>query len=306
MADCEQVRGRHFIITGSAGGLGRAFAEELLQAGALVCLSDVNQQVGQNAELELGSAFGQDRVKFVPCDVTRESSVEELWSKAESLLGPVHCLVNNAGVMGEREGWKLTLDINLKGVIHGTNIAMSKLSKAEGGSGGLIVNIASILGLFSSNQPGGFPYNCTKTAVVTLSRCLGNSFSSTGVRVVCLCPSVAQTPILDACSQEEIDRMSKEVGGLMAPSWVASAFLRLVRSGPPGSVMAVWNKVPPYYIPDTGMPLFIFYTTCAMMMRWVPGVKEVRSWMLPFCLLAIFASWWLAAIISSSIWAALT
>ena len=72
-----------------------------------------------------------------------------------------------------------------------------------------------------------------------------------------------------------------------------------------------------------GMALFIFYTTCAMMMRWVPGVKEVvltyqtgnldlhlfqlqvRSWMLPICLLAIFASWWCAAIISSAIWEAL-
>lgn len=305
MTEGEQVRGRHFIITGSAGGLGRAFAEDLLEAGALVCLSDVNQQVGKRTEEELARAFGEDRVKFVACDVTRESEVEELWSKAEHLLGPVHCLVNNAGVMGEKEGWKLTLDINLKGVIHGTNVAMKKLSKNEGGSGGLVVNVASILGLFTSTQPGGFSYNCTKTAVVTLSRCLGNSFSSTGVRVVCLCPSVAQTPILNACTKEEITRMSKEVGGLMAPAWVASAFLRLVRDGSSGSVMAVWNKVPPYYIPDTGMALFIFYTTCAMMMRWVPGINEVRSWMLPFCLLAIFASWWCAATISSAIWNAL-
>lgn len=290
--------GKLFIITGSAGGLGRAFAVKLLECGAKVCISDIKEEAGLATEKHLQETFGAGNVAFVHCDVTREESVTHLWDEAERLLGrPVFCMVNNAGVMGEKEGWRMCMEINLTGVLHGTTLALRRLSKSEGGVGGIVVNIASILGLFCGTQPKDFQYNTSKSAVVTLSRCLGNSstYSSTGVRVVCLCPSVAQTPILEGCSQDEIHTMSKQVGGLMSPEFVASAFLELVESGANGSVMAVWNKVPPYYIPDTGMALFVFCTTCAMMLRWVPGVKVVKIWMMPFCLALIFLSWYLGA-----------
>jgi len=292
------VSGKLFVITGSAGGLGRAFAEILLDGGAKVCISDVKQEVGLSSERELQEKYGRENVVFVPCDVTREESVETLWDQAENLLhSKVFCFVNNAGVMGEKEGWKLCMDINLKGVLHGTTIALRRMSPEQGATGGIVVNVASILGLFCGTQPKDFQYNTSKSAVVTLSRCLGNTttYSKTGVRVVCLCPSVTQTPILEGCTQEEVQGMSKQVGGLMTPQFVASAFLELVQSGSNGSVLAVWNKVPPYYIPDTGMALFVMYTTCAMILRWVPGVRVVKPWMMPLVLVSIVLSWPLTA-----------
>ena len=92
-------------------------------------------------------------------------------------------------------------------------------------------------------------------------------FSKTGVKVMCLCPSVAKTPILAGCTQSELDKMKEDVGGFMTPQFVADALVKLLDDDLNGSVMAAWNKVPPYYIPDTGMALFIFYTTCAMICR---------------------------------------
>ena len=66
------------------------------------------------------------------------------------------------------------MDINLTGVLHGTSITMTRMGKDEGGGGELVVNGASILGLFCGTQPKGYQYNTSKSAVVTLSRCIAN------------------------------------------------------------------------------------------------------------------------------------
>jgi len=286
---------RLFVITGSAGGLGKAFAVKLLAQGGKVCLSDVNKHLGEETLRELSDRYGGDRVAFVACDVTKEESVEKLMDEAEKKFSaPVYCFVNNAGVMGEKEGWRLCMEINLTGVLHGTNIAIRRMGREGGGAGGVVVNVASILGLFCGTQPKGYQYNTSKSAVVTLSRCIGNqaNFDKTGVKVLCLCPSVAQTPILSGCTQSELKDMKKDVGGFMSAEFVAEAFIKLLEEGDSGSVMAAWNNVPPYFIPDTGMALFIFYTTCAMICRWVPGVRVVKPWMMIFCALGILASWY--------------
>ena len=110
--------------------------------------------------------------------------------------------------------------------------------------------------------------------------------------MLCLCPSVAQTPILSGCTQEELSDMKKDVGGFMSAEFVAEAFIKLLEEGSSGSVLGCWNNVPPYFIPDTGMALFIFYTTCAMICRWVPRVRVFRPWMMVASALGILASWY--------------
>jgi len=274
-----------------------------------VCLSDINEKLGEESLRELSQQFGEDMVTFQFCDVTKEDSVKTLIEEAERKLNSsLYCFINNAGVMGEKEGWRLCMDINLTGVLHGTNLAMSKMDSSAGGGGGKIVNIASILGLFCAQQPKGYQYNVSKSSVVTLTRCIGNEFyfSKTGVKVMCLCPSVAKTPILAGCTQSELDKMKEDVGGFMTPQFVADALVKLLDDDLNGSVMAAWNKVPPYYIPDTGMALFIFYTTCAMICRFVPGVRVVRPWMMVFCLLAILSSWYLGGLFIKYSYGALT
>ena len=135
------VQDKLFIITGSAGGLGKAFAAKLLSLGGKVCLSDVNEALGEETLRELSDSYGDNRVAFVPCDVTKEESVENLIDEAERKLGtPLYCFVNNAGVMGEKEGWRLCMEINLTGVLHGTTIAIRRMGK-DGGGGGCKITI---------------------------------------------------------------------------------------------------------------------------------------------------------------------
>ena len=70
-------------------------------------------------------------------------------------MGQLDLLVNNAGVMGEKEGWKLCLDINLNGVLLGSSLALDRMTFSKGGRGGEVINVASILGLFVAEQPKG-------------------------------------------------------------------------------------------------------------------------------------------------------
>ena len=115
--------------------------------GAKVCISDINEKLGQETLSELARCYGEDRVAFVGCDVTKQESVENLINQAEILLkSKLYCFINNAGkmlnvmmlplmpwtgVMGEKEGWRLCMDINLTGVLHGTNLAMEYVSICE-------------------------------------------------------------------------------------------------------------------------------------------------------------------------------
>ena len=65
------------------------------------------------------------------------------------------------------------------------------------------------------------------------------------MRVLCLCPSVTQTPILAGCTATELADMRREVGGFMEPGQVAAAFIQLLRTGHSGAVMAVWKETAP-------------------------------------------------------------
>ena len=102
------MKDKLFVIIGSAGGL-----------GGKVCLSDVNRAGGEETLRELSGSFGGERIAFEACDVTKEESVDNLMDEAEKKLGaPLYCVMNNAGVMGEKEGWRLCMEINLNGVLH--------------------------------------------------------------------------------------------------------------------------------------------------------------------------------------------
>ena len=98
----------------------RVYAERLLEAGAKVCLSDLDKDQGERTLSELGQRFGTEKVFFSLCDVTKEEDLESLLDKAEThfKVGCVDILVNNAGV-NVNLGWRKVMNINIMGVISG-------------------------------------------------------------------------------------------------------------------------------------------------------------------------------------------
>ena len=139
------VRGKVCIITGSAQGLGRAFATRLLEGGGKVCISDVNQEKGEDTLAGLRERFGQDKVCFVMCDVTKEEQFVNLFDKTEEFfkVSCVDLLANNAGV-NLNFGWRKCMEINIISVMLGTDIALERMRKA--GKSGQIINTASMAG----------------------------------------------------------------------------------------------------------------------------------------------------------------
>ncbi|MCB1349800.1 MAG: SDR family NAD(P)-dependent oxidoreductase, partial [Maritimibacter sp.] len=142
------LAGKRVIVTGAAGGLGRAFAQELIAAGARVLVADINAGgIGETVEL-LTAAGGE--AHGATLDVTSAESARALAAVATEKLGGADVLVNNAALFGalnrapfmelDEGEWDRVLSVNVKGVWQ-VSRAIAPLMQAAGG--GSIVNIAS-------------------------------------------------------------------------------------------------------------------------------------------------------------------
>merc|ERR1712212_345366 len=249
-----ELKGRLVVITGSAQGLGKAFAKRLLQDGARVCLSDIQEPVGLATKTEFQEKFGSEMVHFVRCDVTKMEDVVSLYDEAEEhFKDKVDIWCNNAGI-NHNAGWKK---------------AMDRMSRMKGGRGGLIVNTASAAGLvFNQIQDREISdansYFVAKHGVVALTRMLANPkiLEETGVRVVCICPSFADTIIIREGMEDRAGAVRAKIEGyheIMTPEYVAEGFHSLVTSCPNGSaLMIVRPDVPFFTFPDTTVATTIF------------------------------------------------
>lgn len=99
------LRDKVVVITGSAGGLGKEFADRLLKLGSRVCIADIKTEALKETFEEFAGAYGADNVHFERCDVTKEEDIQNLWdSTVKKFRKEIDVFVNNAGIMGEKEG----------------------------------------------------------------------------------------------------------------------------------------------------------------------------------------------------------
>ncbi len=172
----EQLTGRVAVVTGGAGGIGKAMGERFGREGMRVVLADVEQSALDAAVAELRSH--QLDVTGVVCDVSNYASVEQLRDRTIETYGAVHLLCNNAGIGAGAEGalwehelndWKWAFNVNVYGIIHGINAFVPVM--VAGGDEGHVVNTSSGNGGVSPLR-GTPQYAVTKGAVVTLTECL--------------------------------------------------------------------------------------------------------------------------------------
>ncbi|XP_061172315.1 15-hydroxyprostaglandin dehydrogenase [NAD(+)]-like isoform X1 [Saccostrea echinata] len=191
----KMFRGKVAIITGSAQGLGKAYAKSLLERESKVCICDVNKAVLEKTYTEFKSEYGEN-VIFQTCDVTRTQQLEELFKKTRDAFGKIDIVVNNAGIVDEKD-WEKCIDVNLNGVIRGTLLGLEYLRKDKGGNGGVIVNIASLAGVYPVNY--GPAYAASKHGVIGYTRSWAThpEVINNGVRLVCLCPAFVDTDMLN-------------------------------------------------------------------------------------------------------------
>ncbi len=185
------------FITGAASGIGRAVAELLARKKAHVVLTDIDVD-GVSAVCEGIRGKGLS-AEYHPLDVTDEHAVTTLIQQTAQTHGRLDYIFNNAGIgiTGEvrdmsNDDWRNVVDINLMGVIYGTNAAY-KIMVEQGH--GHIVNTASASGLVG--LPFATPYAMTKGGVILMSNSLRMEARPLGVKVSAICPGFVQTNIYD-------------------------------------------------------------------------------------------------------------
>jgi NAD(P)-dependent dehydrogenase (short-subunit alcohol dehydrogenase family) len=202
----RDLTGRVAVVTGGAGGIGRAMGERFAREGMKVVLADVEEAALVTATEKL-RAEGLEATGVV-CDVADYASVERLRDAAVERYGAVHLLCNNAGIGAGAEGalwehelndWRWAFNVNVYGVIHGINAFVPTMISS--GAEGHIVNTSSGNGGVSPLR-GTPQYAVTKAAVVTLTECLyaqlQDAGSAIGASVLFPGPNMLRTGIFSS------------------------------------------------------------------------------------------------------------
>ena len=205
MIDPQPLKGKAAIVTGAAGGIGRAYARGLAEAGAAVVLADVRGDAAAEQAAAL-AADGYDAIG-IQVDVTSEQSTLAMARQTAKRFGSVDILVNNAALMAEvmsagqlttipLDMWHRTLDVNLTGPFLCTR-AVVPYMKDKGY--GKIINQSS-----GGAWLGGAHYGLTKLGIVSMTISLAKELAKSGIRVNAIAPGWTNTEAGNATTSPEV------------------------------------------------------------------------------------------------------
>jgi NAD(P)-dependent dehydrogenase (short-subunit alcohol dehydrogenase family) len=217
----RSLNGKVVAITGGARGIGKATAEALSRRGARLALGDVDLAAAEATAAGLGGGS-----IALALDVSDRGSFERFLDEAERQLGTVDVVINNAGIMPvtpfveESEGsFRRQIEINLIGVINGTQLALQRMLPRNSGH---IVNIASQAG--KTGVPGIATYSATKHAVVGLSESVRGEIRGRAIEISCVMPTIVNTELTSGVVDqrfvkpiEAVDVAEAIVGALEVP-----------------------------------------------------------------------------------------
>src|SRR5690554_3067964 len=213
-----EIKDRIVVVTGAAGGIGKALAIRFAQAGAktVVC-ADLDQQGAEATAAEINGVARK-------VNVASEDEIKALIDDVESELGPIDLFCSNAGILvyggpeAPNEDWQKIWDINVMSHVYAARHLVPRMIKR---GGGYFLNTASAAGLLS--QVGSAPYAVTKHAAVAMAEWLAFTYADDGIKVSVLCPQAVRSAMTKG-HEEGVASMD----GMLEPERVADACLKAI------------------------------------------------------------------------------
>lgn len=221
-----RLDGKAALVTGASGGIGAAIARALHAQGATVALSGTREDALAALAAELG-----DRAHPCPADLADPAAAEALVATAEERAGPIHALVNNAGMTRDRltlrmddADWQTVLDVDLSAPFRLARAVLRGMLRRRAGR---IINIGSIVGI--TGNAGQANYAAAKAGLVGLTKALAHEVAPRGVTVNAVAPGFVVTKMTDALSEAQRARIAAAIplARLGQPADVAAAVVYL-------------------------------------------------------------------------------
>ena len=211
------------VVTGGAGGIGRALATRLTDEGCRVALIDLDAGAAEAAAADIPGAIG------LGADVGDRADVRRMIEEVESRLGPIDIYCSNAGIatgggLGDDDDWERSWRVHGMAHVHAARSVLPGMT--ERGRGAMVIT-ASAAGLLMMMQAA--PYTVTKHASVAIAEWLAVNFGGAGVQFHCVCPQGVRTPMVtggDASGEAELAAS----GNIIEASVVADEVVAAIRA----------------------------------------------------------------------------
>ena len=233
MVSADNLRGKRVLITGGAGGVGRAVAARMVAAGARVLLADRDQALLRHVVDPLQGDEGSDAVDFIATDLADTAGIGRMFERVDSWLGGIDMLVACAGVgsgplleMAEPD-WRYVIESNLVSYVACTQGAIERMRR-EGIKHGLIILVGSIS--VHIKAVGESVYNASKGGVASFAETLRKELIPHSIRLTLIEPGAIGSA-MQPFSPEERARLVDEYQ-LLPPAEVADAILFAATRGP--------------------------------------------------------------------------
>lgn len=202
------LTGRTALVTGASGGIGRAIAQALSEAGAKVALSGTRENV-----LEEVAATLKGESSIVPCNLSDEEAVNGLVSKTEEAIGPLDILVANAGITRDKllmqmkdDDWDDVLSVNLGSYFRLTKSCVRGMMKRRHGR---IIGITSIVGV--TGNPGQTNYCASKAGMIGFTKSLAQEVASRGITANTIAPGFIASPMTDVLPDNQKEALLGQI-----------------------------------------------------------------------------------------------
>jgi NAD(P)-dependent dehydrogenase (short-subunit alcohol dehydrogenase family) len=227
-----RLKGKTAVVTGGAGGVGRATALAFAREGARVVVADLDGDGAAAVAREVMEASPDTKAIAVRVDVAVEDDVRSLFEKAEGEFGEVNVVFNNAGIFHDDDVsvldtseavWDRVMSVNLKGVFFGCKHGIPAMLRAGGGS---LINTSSLVALMGA-AVSQCAYTASKGGVLALTREIAVEFARRGIRANALCPGPLNTELIAGLFRDEAAKQRRlvhiPVGRLGESSEIAEA-----------------------------------------------------------------------------------